>query len=576
MKKQSGTLRLWPYLKPHFGSMLASLLLSIPMAALKIGPAPAVKYLTDSILVSKDEKALLWLPVIVIGAFTLNFVIRFFHFYFIRKAATHVIQTLRIDLYNKLTSLSLRYFGDAQGGALLSTVINDVQNIVQGISSLVHLVREPVIFLSLLGYAFYLNWRLALLTIIVTPFTAILLANTGKHTKRYSSKILSSLGDLSSLLAESFAGMRVIQGFNLESFMRGQFMQRNRELARTTLKAIRVEELSHPAVELITGFVVALVLYYGGSEVLHGKMTPGDVFAFFTCFGLMIQPLKTFNELNIRFNQCSASATRVFALLDTEADIKEIPNAKVLQSFSDSIEFRNVSFRYKDGRAILDNFSLKIKKGEVVALVGPSGAGKTTILSLIPRFYDPQAGQILIDGVDIREAKIASLRKQIALVTQEVFLFHDSVRTNIRAGLHQAGDEKIEAAARAAQAWDFIQGLHEKMDTVIGDRGQKLSGGERQRVSIARAILKDAPILLLDEATSALDSENERLVQAALDTLMEGRTAIVVAHRLSTIRKADRIIVLEHGKILEEGNHEALMAKSGTYARAISMQEGFK
>jgi len=567
--------KFWPYMKPHLGAITISLLLSIPMAAVKISPAPAVKYLTDNILVNKNETALFWLPFGIVAVFAVNFIIRFLHFYLIRAASTSVIQTLRNEVYSHLLKLSMGYFGEAQAGMLLSQVINDVQNIVRALSSIVNLVREPIIFLCLMGYALYLNWSLALLTLIITPLVALLLGNTGKHAKRYSAKILERMGDLSSLLVESFAGMRVIQAFGLEAYMRGQFMRRNRDLTRTSLKAIRVEEMSHPGIELISGIAIALVLYYGGKEVLAGKMTTGDVFAFFTSFGLMVQPLRTFNELNITFHQCAAAAENIFKILNLSPEVMDAPTATKLANFQNAIEFQGVDFQYNESRKILRNFSLKIKKGEIIALVGASGAGKTTVLSMIPRFFDPQNGKILIDDIDIRSVTLQSLREQIALVTQEVFLFHDTIRSNIKAGRHSISDEKMIEAAKAAQAYDYIQRLPQKWDTVIGDRGQKLSGGERQRLSIARAILKDAPILLLDEATSALDSENERLVQAALDRLLVGRTAIVVAHRLSTIRKADRIVVMENGVILEEGSHEELITRKGAYAKALSLQEGF-
>jgi ATP-binding cassette, subfamily B, bacterial MsbA len=575
LKKQNALLRLWPYLKPHFAILAASLLLSIPLAAIKVGPAPALKYLTDTILIQKDEKALLLFPFGLIALFALNFVVRFFHYYFIRATATRVVQKLRNDLYAHLMGLSLNFFSDAQGGALLSRVMNDVQIVVQGISNMINLVREPIVFAGLLGYAFYLNWKLTLLTLVITPLMAILFGNTGKHAKRYTTKIQTNMSELSSLLSESFAGIRVIQAFGLEGFMRGQFMQKNRELSRTSLKAIRLQEMSHPAVEFISSLAIAIVLYYGGREVLKGHMSQGDIFAFFACFGLMLQPLRVFNELNISFHQCASAAESLFEILDKVTEIKDKPDAKILPPFSNNIQFDRVSFAYRSDTKILNDFSLEIKKGEIIALVGPSGAGKTTLLSLLPRFFDCQAGAIKIDGHDLRDVKIASLRSQIALVTQEVFLFHDTLRANIRAGQHQVSEQKLIEAAKAAQAWDFIQKLPQGLDTVIGDRGQKLSGGERQRVSIARAILADAPILLLDEATSSLDSENERLVQEALDRLMEGRTAIVVAHRLSTIRKASRILVLEKGKILEEGNHEDLLALRGAYAKALQLQGGF-
>lgn len=576
MKRFSALLKFWPYIKPHLGKMTVALLLSIPMAAVKASPAPAVKYLTDNILVEKNEKALLLLPFGILAAFALNFVIRFFHYYLIRDAANRLIQRLRNDLYAHLLKLSLGYFNEAQGGVLLSRVMNDVQIIVRTVSNLIHLVREPIIFLSLLGYAVYLNWRLALLTLITIPLVAILLGNTGKHAKRYSNRILDKMGEMSSHLAESIGGMRVIQGFKLEGFMRGQFMKLNREFTRTALKAIRVEEMSHPGVEFISGIAVALLLYFGGKEVLKGNMSAGDVLAFFTCFGLMVQPLRMFNELNISFNQAAAAADNIFEILNRRPEVENKPTARPMNPFREAIAFEGVTFRYRDASSeILSNFHLRVNKGEVVALVGASGAGKSTVLSLIPRFFDPAVGRVTIDGTDVRDLTLESLRNQIALVTQEVFLFHDTVRSNIRAGNHSVTDAQIRAAAEAAQAWNFIERLPQGLDTEIGDRGQKLSGGERQRLSIARAILKDAPILLLDEATSALDSENERLVQAALDRLMTGRTAIVVAHRLSTIRKADRILVMEKGKILEEGNHETLLAKGGAYAKALSLQEGF-
>jgi subfamily B ATP-binding cassette protein MsbA len=382
---------------------------------------------------------------------------------------------------------------------------------------------------------------------------------------------------MSSLLSESISGMRVIQAFGLEKYLRGQFQQLNRDFTRTSLKAIRVEELSRPAVEFVYGLALTFLMYYVGRESLKGRMTAGDVISYFTCFGMMLQPLRKISEMNVSLSQSAAAIDSVFTVLESEPEVKESPGARPMQPFASSIRFERASFRYQgEGRGVLDGFDLEVKRGEVVALVGPSGAGKSTVLSLIPRFFDPQAGSVKIDGIDVRTLTLASLRSQIALVTQEVFLFHDTVRANIKAGRHDLTDEQVRSAAEAAQAWGFIERLPQGLDTVIGDRGQKLSGGERQRLSIARALLKDAPILLLDEATSALDSENERLVQTALDRLMSGRTALVVAHRLSTIRRADRILVLEQGKVVEEGSHDALLDRGGAYAKALSLQESFQ
>jgi subfamily B ATP-binding cassette protein MsbA len=354
-------------------------------------------------------------------------------------------------------------------------------------------------------------------------------------------------------------------------------MKTNRDFTRTAIKAIRMEELSRPAVEFVFVLLLSFLIFYAGREALKGHMTPGGVIAFFGSFIGMLNPLKKISDLTVYLNQSVAATESVFRILRMPPEIENLPGAKAIAPFSREIAFESVTFRYgPELPPLLENFSLTIKKGEVVALVGASGAGKSTLLSLIPRFFDPVNGAVKVDGVDVRNATLDSLRSQVALVTQEVFLFHDTVRANIKAGRHHFTDEDVKAAAEAAQAWGFIQRLPDGLDTVVGDRGQKLSGGERQRLSIARAILKNAPVLLLDEATSALDSENERLVQAALDQLLVGRTAIVVAHRLSTIRKANRILVMEKGKILEEGNHEELISRGGAYARALALQEGFR
>ena len=568
--------RIWPYLKPHWPSLVLATLLAIPLAAIKGSIAFGLKYLVDDVLIAKNEKALVWLPLLIVAAFLGNFILRFLHFYIIRSAATRAIQQLRNDLYSHIMKLSLSFFSDTRGGALLSRVILDVNQISVGVASVTQFISEPLLFLGMLVVIFQLNWKLALVSMAVSPLVALLLGNTGRHTKRYSRKIQEAFSELSAILSETFTGMRVIKGFNLEGFMRGQFMVHNRDLSRTILKAIRVEELARPGMELITGLAFAGVMFYGGSLVMKDQMSPGDLMAFFAALAQVINSVKTFGEMGIKYNQVMASIERVFQVFSEEPDITDRSGVRDMPKFKESIEFRGVSFGYSGAkRPVVKDFSLKIRRGEMIALVGPSGAGKSTILGLLPRFYDPTAGQVLVDGIDIRDYKTKSVRDQIALVTQEVFLFHDTIRSNVRAGNFLAGDEEIIDAAKAAQALKFIAELPDQLNTVIGDRGQKLSGGERQRVSIARAILRDAPILLLDEATSALDAENERLVQAALDNLLKGRTSIVVAPRLSTIRRADRIVVLEEGQIVEIGSHRELLEKNGAYAQALSLQEGF-
>ncbi len=546
------------------------------MAGIKGILAKGVEYLTDEILVNRDADALALLPIALLTLLIVNFGVRFFHFYIIRATATRVVQKLRNDLYQHLLKLSLTYYSKKSGGSLVSRVVHDTNQMIIGVASINQFVREPIFFIGLLVYMFLLNWKLAALAILVAPLVALLLANTGKHAKRYTHRIQEKTADVSAVLSETFTGMRVIKGFNLENFMKGQYMVRNRDLARALLKSVRVEELVRPSMELITGIAVAGVIYMGGHEVISGSMTPGQLMAFFTALIMMVNTVRTFGDMNIKYNQCVAAATRIFSMMDETPDIMDASDAKEMPRFRERIEFRNLTFQYEDAtRPVLTNFSLKIRKGEMIALVGPSGAGKSTVLGLLSRFYDPNAGSVLIDGEDIRNFRIRSMREQIGLVTQEVFLFHDSLRANIRAGNFQPSEEAIIDAAKAAQAWKFIEQMPNELNTVVGDRGQKLSGGERQRISIARALLKDSPILLLDEATSALDAENERLVQFALDNLLKGRTSIVVAHRLSTIRKADRIVVIDNGEIVEVGSHQELLHKDGAYAYALSLQESF-
>lgn len=569
--------KLWPYLKPHLPTMALAAVLSIPVAAVNVSPVVAVQYLQDEVLAKRNPDALWFLVIAIPGAFLLNLIFRFSSNYLMRGASNRMIQTLRNDLYHQLLRLSLGYFNEAQGGVLLSRVISDVQVIVRAVSSLVDAVKEPLTLLALLVQALYLNWKITLASMLIIPPCAILLGNAARHSKRYSGRILGNLGEMSSLLAESISGMRVIQAFNLQKYLRGQFQQMNRDFTRTSLKAIRVEELSRPVIELMFGIMLSFLIYYVVREYHRAHMSQGEVIALFVCFGTMLQPLRKISELNVSLSQSAAAIDSVFSVLEIEPEVKDAPAAAAMKPFGSEIEFRGVTFAYKnDAKHVLRKFDLKVKKGEVVALVGASGGGKSTVLSLIPRFFDPQEGSVRIDGVDLRDLSLHSLREQVALVTQEVFLFHDTVRANIKAGRHDVSDAQVRAAAEAAQAWSYIERLPEGLDTLIGDRGQKLSGGERQRLSIARAILKDAPILLLDEATSALDSENERLVQAALDRLVVGRTAIVVAHRLSTIRKANRILVLEKGQVVEEGSHDSLLARGGAYARALSLQESFQ
>jgi subfamily B ATP-binding cassette protein MsbA len=446
---------------------------------------------------------------------------------------------------------------------------SDTSIIDGGISMINVLVREPITFIVLFVYALKLNWRLTLITLLIFPPLAWVFSVTGRNLKRYIHKMNEENGRQYATLQESFTGFRIVKIFRLEEYVRSKFQERSGNFAATHKKTAILEEASHPMVELLSAFVIAAVIFYGGVQVLSGKMTPGDLMAFFVTFGLLQNPIRQMNEVNIKLNQAAGACERVFEIFDWKSRLRETPNPLTLNHFEREIKIDHVTFAYPDSpeRQVLKNVSFTAKKGSITALVGASGAGKSSMVSLLPRIFDVTEGKIEIDGHDIRDYKLDDLRKQIAVVSQDVFLFNDTIEENIRCGKLNATHEEIMEAARRAHALDFIDKLPEGMKTVIGDRGQKLSGGERQRLSIARAFLREAPILILDEATSSLDSASERAVQVALEELMVNRTTLVIAHRLSTIRNADQILVMREGEVVERGTHQSLLDSNGEYAR---------
>jgi subfamily B ATP-binding cassette protein MsbA len=544
-------LRLKTYLRPHIWLILCSGLMAIPLSAIRLGPAPVVRYMLDDLLVRKDASKLIFFPALLIGLYAVNFVVRFLHYYLLRIVIVRVNQKIKNQLFGHLLGLSADYFS------------------IAGLSCINVLIREPITLMFLFGYALKLNWRLTLITLIIAPLLAWVFSTTGRHLKRYISKMVHVNGQLYSVLQESFTGIRVIKAFRLEKYVYKKFRERNAEYARLLLKTSLLEEVSHPLVEFLTALALAPIIYYGGLQVLVGKMTPGDLFAFFTTFALMMNPIRMMNDVNIKLHQASAAVDRVAEILAWRANLRE-PNIPIsIKSIHTEIKLNHVSFNYPDTphRPILKDITFTIPRGQVVALVGASGSGKSSLVSLLPRIYDVSEGSIQIDGHDIRDLSLSHLRQMIAIVSQDIFLFNDTVEENIRCGRLSATTEEIRNAAKRAHALEFIETLAEGMQTVIGDRGQKLSGGERQRISIARAFLREAPILILDEATSSLDTTSERAVQGALDELMLNRTTLMIAHRLSTVRHADLILVLKDGAIVEQGPHEELIRMGGEYAK---------
>jgi subfamily B ATP-binding cassette protein MsbA len=569
--------KLKPYLKPYWPWIVTSMAFAIPLAAITIGPAPLAQMMIDELGTTDDPwRVLHKYPLLVIGLFAINFFVRFIHTASIRYVVARVNQKIKNDVYDHVMSLSADYFTTASTGDLMSRVGNDPNQIDQGIAQVAVLARQPITLLALLGYTLSLNWRLTLVTIAVLPALAFVFRYSGKALKRYIHRLQEELAKMFGTLQESFTGVRVIKSFRLEEYVRKKYYERSEAFFKNLAKTIIVEEVSHPLIEFIMAFAIAGILYLGGKAVvIQHTMTFGQLTAFFVAFGMMQPAIRALNDLSIKLHNADAACERVFEILGWKTHLIEKPDAKEMKEFNSEIRLSGVRFAYPDvpGREVLRGINFDIKKGRSLALVGASGAGKSSLISLLPRIFDITAGKIEIDGVDIRDLKLADLRSQISIVSQEVFLFNDTIAENIRCGRLGATDEEVRQAAREAFATDFIDRLPDGFSANIGDRGQKLSGGERQRLSIARAFLRNSPILILDEATSALDNASEKAVQAALDKLMRDKTTIIIAHRLSTIRNANRILVMREGNIVEDGTHGELLTKDGEYAAFLKIAE---
>jgi ATP-binding cassette, subfamily B, bacterial MsbA len=516
------------------------------------------------------------LSVAFLCLYILKGVCLYYSSYLMSRVGQGVVTDLRNVLFDHVLSQSMSFFSLNSTGKLMSRVGNDVEQVQESVSTvLADLFREVLTLVALLSVIFIFDWKLALLSLTIAPFAFALTFSMGKRIRRVSLTGRQDAANLNDQLQQSITGIRIIKAFAMEPHEQSEFQKIATRLLRSNMKALSILLLNAPIMEVLGVLAFIPLLYYAHSRINSGTLTFGmfgvSLFSLFQ----MYDPIRKLSRSHVQFQRALASASRISELMDTHLEIQDRPDARILEKVYDSIEFRNVSFDYVDQNGethVLRDINLKVGKNKMIAIVGSSGAGKTTLGGLIPRFYDPTAGSVLIDGTDIREYTQSSLRKQIAIVTQDTFLFNDTVRNNIAYGNMNATEAMILESSRAALADDFINRFPMKYDTLIGERGQRLSGGERQRIAIARALLKNAPILILDEATSSLDSESEKLVQVALGNLMRDRTTFVIAHRLSTIRNADRIIVIDRGRIVESGDHESLMSHDGFYRRFFRLQ----
>lgn len=565
--------RLFAYTRPYRGRMVLAFLAMVVYAAGDAGQAVLVRPIVDKTLkFGTDLTETAWA---IVGIFVLKGIGSYVSSYLMVGVGQRVVMDIRNALYGHILGQSAAFFAQRGHGQLMSRIGNDVSQVQQAVSETFgDLARESLTAVVLVAWLFYIDAHLTVFCLFVAPLIVYALVRLGWRVRKSTRRSQEALEHLSHLSAEAFTGHRIVKAFGMEKHETDKFGRAAYGLFRTNMKVTAALSSLPPLMELIGGAGIAIALVYGAKQVSASQMTQGDFFSFMTALLLMYNPAKKLSRVNANLQQAMAASERIFEMLDTHSEVKEPPGAPAMAPFRSTVEFRDVSFGYDDSQErILRNVSLTVSAGQMIAIVGRSGAGKTTMVNLLPRFYDVTGGAILIDGVDTRTVTLASLRSQIGIVTQETVLFDDTIATNIAYGSPHATPQAIEAAARAANAHDFISAMPEGYATSIGERGQRISGGQRQRLAIARALLKNAPILVLDEATSALDIEAEQLVQEALGNLMKNRTSFVIAHRLSTIRRADAIVVLEHGRIAEVGKHDDLVARpEGTYAMLYQMQ----
>ena len=565
--------RLLQYMRPYLKQLFLAIICIIVAAGCNLYLPWIIKDMIDKVLAEKD---MMMLNVICVGIVVVFLVRGIFYYgqpYLVSYIGQKVIIDVREVMFRKFQRMPMAYFDKHQTGETMSFITNDVAAIQSAlVDQLIEMVTEGSILIGSIAMMIYLDWKLSLLTLVVIPLVGQAMKIFGRKIKRNGTVIQERMADITSLLQESISAIRVVKSFVREKYETDRFQRQNQLNFQAAMKNVQLTSLLTPTVEFLAAVSVTFIVWFGGYEVVNNEMTAGALVAFLTYAVNLANPVKRLSRVYGNLQRAMAAVDRVFAVIDLEEPIHDKPGAKPLPEIAGAVKLDKVTFEYKKGVPALSDVSLEAKPGQMIAFVGPSGAGKSTIANLIPRFYEITEGAISIDGQDIRDVTVASLREQIGIVPQETVLFSTTVRENIRYGRLDATDEEVEAAAKAANADEFIQNLPQGYDTKIGERGMNLSGGQRQRMAIARAILKNPRILILDEATSALDTESEKIVQAALDKLMVGRTSFVIAHRLSTIFNADQIFVIDGGKVSEHGTHEELLKRNGLYSYLYNIQ----
>ncbi|MGH9375074.1 MAG: ABC transporter ATP-binding protein, partial [Terriglobia bacterium] len=558
-------------IKPIFDRVLETNQSAAPILLFKLPGHGHAIYL-QQFMPQGVESPWTMVAIAIIGITFIKGISEYFATYSVSFIGQSVVRDLRNMLYIRIIDQSMAFFSENPTGKLISAVMSDIERIQDAVSYVTtNFLKQSFTLIGLLAVIFYVDWRLALISLILVPFVVFPSANIGRYIRMSSRKSQDKMADITHILQETFSGIRIVKAFSMEHFEGAKFREATRRLLKANMRWVQAHAVTSPLMEMLGAITVAGLLLYARNEIVHHAQTMGGFLAFLYALIKMYEPIKRLTSVNNSFQLAVGASERVFEVMDIRSEVAEQPRAVELPAFRRDLIFDQVDFSYGD-MPVLQGVDLKIRKGETVAIVGSSGAGKTTLANLIPRFFDVTGGRILFDGHDVRTVTLASLRAQIALVTQETVLFNDTVFSNIAYGQKDVDPELVEQAARTALAHDFIMEMPCGYDTVIGERGQRLSGGQRQRIAIARALLKNSPILILDEATSALDTESEMLVQKALVNLMAGRTVLVIAHRLSTVRRADRIVVLDRGSISEIGTHDDLVTRGGIYQRLHDMQ----